>query len=338
MRGVRWAPQRTANRHFFPVVVRGSDLQRRRFSANAQTRDISGSGASLEGINHLVQPGEKIEIEFGTQSAWYSVEWVGKDSTLRAGRVGVRCLEKKYIWNVPAKPLERDIYRQDAARQNQGSAAVHLERDERRMYPRRACRLDVQISTPGSTSHARGTVTDICLNGCYVEMFAPLPVDSVVELDIDLEGKDLRPTGRVRSSQTSFGMGRRVHRSEPRRPREAARIRASRRDRHRSGSRRRSSIAGSHSRSPGGSPRRKQSTCDGPSPSPGQDERNGGRYRHWEGAGGCDPRAFPQGHSLAGRSGRRVRESQSRQALRAPNRSPLALIQQLGFCVPHVPE
>ena len=182
-------------------------MQRRRFSANAQTRDISGSGASLEGINHLVQPGEKIEIEFGTQSAWYSVEWVGKDSTLRAGRVGVRCLEKKYIWNVPAKPLERDIYRQDAARQNQGSAAVHLERDERRMYPRRACRLDVQISTPGSTSHARGTVTDICLNGCYVEMFAPLPVDSVVELDIDLEGKDLRPTGRVRSPQTSFGMG-----------------------------------------------------------------------------------------------------------------------------------
>ncbi len=38
-------------------------------------------------------------------------------------------------------------------------------------------------------------------------MFAPLPVDSVVELEIDLEGKDLRPTGRVRSSQTSFGMG-----------------------------------------------------------------------------------------------------------------------------------
>lgn len=188
----------------FPVIVRGFDLQRRRFSANAQTRDISGSGASLEGINHLVQPRKKIEIEFGTQSAWYSVEWVGKNGTSRAGRVGVRCLEKKYIWNVPAKPWERDIYRQDAAPQNQ---AVHLERGERRMYPRRACRLEVQISTPGVTSHARGTVTDISLGGCYVEMFAPLPVDSVIELDIDLEGQYLRPTGRVRSSQTSFGMG-----------------------------------------------------------------------------------------------------------------------------------
>lgn len=191
----------------FPVIVRGFDLQRLRFSVNAQTRDISGSGASLEGINHLVQPGKKIEIEFGTQSAWYTAEWVGEDGSSRAGRVGVRCLEKKYIWNVPAKPWERDVYRQDAAPQNQASAAVHLERDERRMYPRRACRLEVQISTPGSTSHARGTVTDICLNGCYVEMFAPLPLDSVVELEIDLEGKDLRPTGRVRSSQTSFGMG-----------------------------------------------------------------------------------------------------------------------------------
>jgi hypothetical protein len=66
----------------FPVVVPGFDPQRRRFSVSAQTRDISGSGASLEGINHLVQQGKKIEID-----SWYGVERVDKNGTPRARRV-----------------------------------------------------------------------------------------------------------------------------------------------------------------------------------------------------------------------------------------------------------
>lgn len=190
----------------FPVVVRGFDLQRRRFSVNAQTRDVSAVGASLEGINHLVHPGKKIEIESGSQSAWYSVEWVGKNGTSRAGCVGVRCLEKKYIWTLPAKNWEPDTYQEAGPPQNTSSAA-RLEHGERRVYPRRSCRLQVEVSTPGSAANGRGTVTDISLGGCYVEMFAPLPVDTVVDLEIDLEGEPLHLSGRVRSSLTSFGMG-----------------------------------------------------------------------------------------------------------------------------------
>jgi PilZ domain len=192
----------------FPVTVRGFDLQGHRFSVNAQTRDISGSGASLEGVGHLVQPGKKIEIEFGNQSAWYSVEWAAKNGSSRSGRVGVRCLERKYIWDIPAKPAEPDTYRDDAPPLAQASAAaIPGKGGERRKYPRRSCRLEAQISDLGSSSRVRGTVTDLSLGGCYVEMLAPLPMDSGVELAIDLEGEDLFATGKVRTSQTGFGMG-----------------------------------------------------------------------------------------------------------------------------------
>jgi hypothetical protein len=53
----------------------------------------------------------------------------------------------------------------------------------------------------------RGTVTDISLNGCYVEMLSPLPLDSAVELAFKIEDSTLHVSGKVRTSQMSFGMG-----------------------------------------------------------------------------------------------------------------------------------
>ena len=52
-----------------------------------------------------------------------------------------------------------------------------------------------------------GTVTDISLGGCYVEMLVPLPVDTAVEIVLKPEGAILEASGKVRSSQTGLGMG-----------------------------------------------------------------------------------------------------------------------------------
>jgi hypothetical protein len=68
------------------------------FEVTTETLDISNSGACLKGLNGFIEPGKKIEIEFRDQKAWFRVRWVGKIGSLRAGRVGVRCLEPaKYI-------------------------------------------------------------------------------------------------------------------------------------------------------------------------------------------------------------------------------------------------
>jgi hypothetical protein len=65
--------------------------------SSAQTHDISNSGASLNGLSGLVEPGKKVEIDFRDQTASYRVQWIGKNGSPKAGRTGVRCREKKYI-------------------------------------------------------------------------------------------------------------------------------------------------------------------------------------------------------------------------------------------------
>ena len=95
----------------FPVTVHGSDSRGNQFTVATETFDISLSGASVKGLNTITEPGAKIDIESGDQNAWYSVQWIGKSGTSKAGRIGVRCLEPgKYIWGVPAKGSEPDTY------------------------------------------------------------------------------------------------------------------------------------------------------------------------------------------------------------------------------------
>lgn len=192
----------------FPVVVRGFDAQRRPFSLRAETCDISASGACIRGIGNLVEPGSKIELEFGDRSAWFRVQWVRKNGSGATNRAGLRCLERKYIWSVPQRPWEPDAYNQnEPIAQRTYDRSVPSGGRERRKYPRRTCRLEVQIATPDSASLARGTITDVSLNGCYVEMFSPLPIDTAVTLAFNVDNAILRVNGKVRTSQTSFGMG-----------------------------------------------------------------------------------------------------------------------------------
>jgi len=194
-----------------PVVVRGSDSQGRPFSGNAETHDISASGASLRGLAVLIQRGQKIEIEFREQSAWFRVEWVGSNGSSRAGRIGVRCLERKYIGNLPAAPWEVDTYN-DSSRSvdygvQAGGGSGPWNGAERRAFPRRTCRIETAVCTADSSLRVPGKITDLSLNGCYIEMLSPFPVGAKVDLDLILEGAKLHLAGNVRTSQTGMGMG-----------------------------------------------------------------------------------------------------------------------------------
>jgi len=52
-----------------------------------------------------------------------------------------------------------------------------------------------------------GTVTDISLRGCYVEMSSTLPVDTKVNLILDVSGIRICARGIVRISYPGLGMG-----------------------------------------------------------------------------------------------------------------------------------
>lgn len=188
----------------FPILVRGFDPQGNPFAVSTETCDISHAGASVKGLENLVQPGTKIEIEFKDQKAWYRVQWVGKNGSPKAGRVGVRCLERKYMWDVPAATWERDTFGESSS---DAAASTPWDGKERRLFGRRHCRIEGQVSIPGSLVRLNGKITDISLGGCYVEMLAPLPIDTSVDLVLATGDIVLRASGKVKTSQAGLGMG-----------------------------------------------------------------------------------------------------------------------------------
>jgi hypothetical protein len=201
----------------FPVVVHGFDLNRNPFAVNAETFDISLCGASVKGVNAVTKPGAKIEIEYGDQKAWFCVQWVGKSGSSKAGRIGVRCLEHgKYIWGVPSKSPEPDTYeppspegavRTPAAVAAYSSPSGVYAGQERRKFARHTCRIQTQVIPDDTSIGLPGTITDVSLGGCYVEMLSPLPVDSVIHLSLNPGSTTLHMSGKVRSSQMGLGMG-----------------------------------------------------------------------------------------------------------------------------------
>jgi PilZ domain len=201
----------------FPVTVHGSDSRGNKFTVATETFDISLSGASVKGLTTITEPGGKIEIESGDQNAWYSVQWIGKNGSSKAGRIGLRCLEPgKYIWGVPARGSEPDTYdpakpeplpRRPSAPAGAYAAPTLFGGDERRKFARHACRIETQVVTEDGSIGVPGTITDVSLGGCYVEMLSPLPVDSTIHLSLNPGTTTLHMSGKVRSSQVGLGMG-----------------------------------------------------------------------------------------------------------------------------------
>ncbi len=78
---------------------------------------------------------------------------------------------------------------------------------ERRKFPRRSCRLETQITMTDCSLRVSGTLTDISLGGCYVEMLSPLPINTDVELDFIVDNSNFHMGGQVRNSRSGLGMG-----------------------------------------------------------------------------------------------------------------------------------
>ena len=78
---------------------------------------------------------------------------------------------------------------------------------ERRRSPRFRCTGSVALTPDASQVRMWGSLTDISLRGCYVEMSSTLPVDTKVELVLDASGIRIRAKGIVRISYPGLGMG-----------------------------------------------------------------------------------------------------------------------------------
>lgn len=78
---------------------------------------------------------------------------------------------------------------------------------ERRRSPRFRCTGSVEFKAEGSDVRMWGTLTDVSLHGCYVEMSTTFPVGTKVEITLESLGIRVRAHGTIRVSYPFLGMG-----------------------------------------------------------------------------------------------------------------------------------
>lgn len=81
------------------------------------------------------------------------------------------------------------------------------EYNPQRRFPRYACDTGVLINLEEGTGGFWGTLSDICLGGCYIYTFSPMPVGQSLELAIKASGKEIGVKGKTVSSHPGVGMG-----------------------------------------------------------------------------------------------------------------------------------
>lgn len=102
-----------------------------------------------------------------------------------------------------------------SARSSVATPQTSFTGQERRSSPRFRCAGSAEFKAEGSDVRVWGTLTDVSLHGCYVEMSTTFPVGTKVELVLEALGIRVRALGTVGVSYPFLGMGIRLTEIEP---------------------------------------------------------------------------------------------------------------------------
>ncbi len=199
------------------VKVWGMDRYGKPFLQHARTLDASPMGARLNGI-HCVGEGEIIAIQHGNQKSRCQVIWVGRNYTPKAGQIGIHCLE-------PGKPfLDAEKKKSEAAALSHrfpafqsGMEHLKLPRPVRRFMPempasrrksmRYHCTGGVELRRNEGAPPVFANLTDISIEGCYVEAVSTLPTGNEVLFLLRVRNVQIRGRASVKISNHAVGMG-----------------------------------------------------------------------------------------------------------------------------------
>ena len=87
------------------------------------------------------------------------------------------------------------------------AAAPAIEWKERRQSPRLRCSRSAEFHVADNDVRMWGTLTEVSLHGCYVEMNTTLPVGTRVDLVLKSFGTRVHSFGTVRAAYSFLGMG-----------------------------------------------------------------------------------------------------------------------------------
>ncbi len=199
-----------------PVRIWGVDSSGHAFS---QSATASVNGSRLDGVRVPLAPGDIVGVEYGKHKSRFRVIWVGATGSVREGQVGIWCLEGgKRLFGGESAEVEKLAAAPAAAARALPSGEGGSERgeerrlgerrrEERRVYPRHQCGGGAEVRKQGVDARVWGTLADISLGGCYLEMMTPFPAETVVDLALAVGDRQLKAGGVVRTSHAGCGMG-----------------------------------------------------------------------------------------------------------------------------------
>jgi hypothetical protein len=211
--------QRHAPRYEVNVGVKvwGMDRSGKPFVQHARTVNANPLGARLVGIA-CVRVGEIIGIQHGEEKSRFKVVWVGRDNTPQAKQIGVHCLEPgKRLFH--AEHLKFGVspaagrFSASAPSLEPLSLAHSVRRTmaeippTRRKSTRYRCNGGIELRRNENASPIFASLSDISLEGCYIEASSTLPSGS--EVLFLMRARDLQIRGRavVKASDHAVGMG-----------------------------------------------------------------------------------------------------------------------------------
>lgn len=175
------------------VRIFGTDSDGHVFSEKVSTVNISRNGAELAGVRPELGLGEIVGLTYGTNRVHFRVKWVGERGTPKAGFLGLlNIAPEKPMWDSPLPPDAVDDYQ---------PALV-----ERRKNPRYRCQNSVEIHVPEGVSFW-GTVADLGMGGCYVEIPIPLELGKRLKVGIWLGQAKAWADARIAHGIPGLGIG-----------------------------------------------------------------------------------------------------------------------------------
>jgi len=176
-----------------PVRVWGMTAEGRPFSQHARAQNISSEGALLSGLQSELKVGDVIGVQCDEKKTRCTVIWVMNTGPIKKNQVGVRlvadqeCPWKDYL------PLD--------------GASVKIAPSNRRRLHRHKISFPIELRDERVKAPIRINATDVSGNGCYVESMMPLPLGTVLRVDLWLDSEHISITAVVRTSDPGVGNG-----------------------------------------------------------------------------------------------------------------------------------
>jgi hypothetical protein len=175
------------------VRVWGMSANGQTFNQHVQARNISSSGALFSGLEHQLQVGDIVGVQFENQKTRCKVIWVMDTGSAQKFQAGVQIVSGQDCpWKDHLTPDQ---------------ISPQPDPNNRRKFARHRVSFPLEVRDERVQTPMRVNATDISGNGCYVETILPLAIRTTLRVEFWIDDDKISTSAVVRTSDPGVGMG-----------------------------------------------------------------------------------------------------------------------------------